>query len=68
MGIMKDLETFEPRNIKTLFNYKISAMLENEQEAREVVNEYRISALDPKKQGLEDKKNNLKKKLNRKNK
>ena len=30
MGIVKDLEQYEPRAIKTLFNYKISEMLENE--------------------------------------
>ena len=44
---MRELEIYEPHSLKQLYNYKLTGMMEDEQEARNVSYEYRIGMMDP---------------------
>ncbi len=47
LELLKDLEGYEPHSLKQLYNYKLTGIMEEEQEARNVSYEYRIGMMDP---------------------
>lgn len=47
LDILREMEAVEPKQIKKIFNYKISGLMEHEQEAREVCYEYKYGMMDP---------------------
>ena len=62
LDILKDLEGYEPHQLKKLFNYKLTGLMEEEQEARNVSYEYKLGMMDPSREAaiMEKQKNNRK--------
>jgi len=47
MDLLKDLDRFQPYQIKQMYNYKLTGLMEEEQEARNAEYEYKIGMMDP---------------------
>jgi hypothetical protein len=47
LDIIKELDAYEPHQLKQLYNYKLTGIMEEEQEARNASYEYRIGMMDP---------------------
>jgi len=64
LDMMKDLEGYEPHQLKQLFNYKLTGIMEEEQEARNVSYEFRLGMMDPSREAAQKEKSKTARKLN----
>eukprot|EP00347_Sterkiella_histriomuscorum_P014015 403362488 len=68
LEILRDLEFSDSKQMKKLFNYKMTGKMEHEQEAREVTYEYKFGIMDPSRQVAQTEKQNHIKRQSIKNK